>query len=162
LQTESDTTIVQQNDGLTGFGTRSSLVRDLGEAVAPGSPPRTLAIIDLCGYAETWGRNEGDALLRQVAVALSEALEGATLYRPRADELAVLLDGSEATAEQRLRVAVAGLNDRFGRLKIVIAFGAATVPIQANEANVALRIADARHYLRARRPRERRLLHRSG
>jgi GGDEF domain-containing protein len=161
MQTESHLASVQQDDALTGFRTRSSLVRDLEEAVAPGSPPRTLAIIDLSGYAATFGRTQGDELLRQVSVALSEALEGATFYRPRADELAVLLDGPETIAEQRLNVAVAGLNDRFSYLKIVIAFGASTVPDEANAARVALRIADARHYLRARRPRERRLVPRS-
>jgi GGDEF domain-containing protein len=133
-------------------------MRDLEEAAAPGSPPRTLAIFDLCGYAETYGRIEGDAFLRQVAVALSEALEGGMFYRPRADELAVLLNGPEATAEQRLHVAVDDLNHRFCELRMVIAFGAATVPVETNEATVALRIADARHYLRQRRPRERRLL----
>jgi GGDEF domain-containing protein len=161
MQTESDMTAAQHGDAPTGLMTRSSLVRDLEDAVAPGNPPRTLAIFDLCGYAATYGRSHGDALVRQIYVDLSQTLEGATFYHPRADELAVLLEGPQTAVEQQLDAVVASLNDRFSQFNVVIAFGAATVPDEANQANVALRIADARHYLRPRRPRERRLVPRS-
>jgi GGDEF domain-containing protein len=151
----------QATDRLTGFGNRSALLRDLEQAVEPGSAPRTLAIFDLRGYAEAYGRIEGDSLLREISAALSEALAGVRIYRSRADELAVLVEGPEAVTEPRLLDAVAALNARFGRLNVVIAFGAATLPAEADAATVALRIADARHYLHNRGRRERRLVPRS-
>ena len=146
----------QETDELTGFGTRSMLMHDLAEAVEPQSQPHTLAIFDLRGYVDSYGRIEGDALLRRVADHFAEALEGARFYRPREDEFAVLLDGPAAIAEQRLTGAVTALSERLGTLKIVVAFGAATVPQEADKPIVAMRIADSRHYLRGRRPRERR------
>lgn len=146
----------QESDELTRFGTRSMLMHDLAEAVDPQSQPHTLAIFDLRGYVEAYGRIEGGALLRRIADHFAEALDGARFYRPREDELAVLVDGPAETVEQRLTGAVTSLTERLRPLNIVVAFGAATLPHEADKPNVAMRIADSRDYLRARRPRERR------
>jgi GGDEF domain-containing protein len=138
------------------------LLHDLAEAVHANSPPQTLAIFDLRGYVETYGRMGGEDLLRQLAGHFREALQGTRLYRPRESEFALLLDGAGPDAEQQLADAVAALMARFGQFKIEIAFGAASLPLEAGEPIVAMKIADSRHYLRKSRRRERRLVPRSG
>lgn len=71
------------------------------------------------------------------------------------------MDGAAADTERRLTDAVSALNAHFSQFRIQIAFGAATLPSEADEPIVAMRIADSRHYLRKRSRRERRLVPRS-
>jgi GGDEF domain-containing protein len=147
----------QATDALTGLGTRPVLARDLEHAVAPGSAPRTLAVIDLRSLLDLHGRIAGDGHLRSVAGYLAEALPGARLYRPREDELAVLMEGSAADAEPLLAAAVSTVNGRLGLHGVVIAFGGVTLPAEASEPIAALRIAESRDMVRRGRARERRL-----
>jgi GGDEF domain-containing protein len=148
-------------DRLTGLGTRSKLLADLGDALEPGAPPQILALFDLGGHAdylEAYGRIESERLLVRVADTLGEALGSeARCYRPRYDEFAVLVDaGSAQTAT--LEVAVGQVNATLDGHGVVLAYGAINLPFEANEAGVALALADARLFLRAagRRARERR------
>jgi GGDEF domain-containing protein len=151
----------QQWDAMTGFGNRDALLHDLKDAVALTAAPRTLAILDLRGYYAGYGQHEGDSLVRRIAALLPEALDGAAFYRPRSTELAVLVPGSADDAEQRLAEAAATLTARFAQSKIVIGFGTAQLPADAADAGLALRIANSRHFLRTRAPRERRIVPRS-
>jgi GGDEF domain-containing protein len=151
----------QEPDAVTGFGTRDALLRDVTEAVAPSSAPQTLAMLDLRGYYNAYGQFEGDSLVRRVAGLLPQVLEGARFYRPRATEIAVLVPSSPEEAEQRLAEAAATLTARFAQARIVIGFGTAQLPGEARDAGLALRIADSRHFLRMRTPRDRRLVPRT-
>lgn len=149
-------------DPLTGFGPRGSLIADLTDAAAARDRSRTFAIFDLAGlrdYTELYGRIEGESLLTRLATRLSEALGSSTrYYRPRNDELAVLLDAPLARAEPLLTATVAALNDRFAQFDLAVSFGAATLPDEASDAVAALVLADRRLSLaaRTRLPRERR------
>ena len=147
----------QESDAATGLGTRSVLMRDLELAVEPGSAPRTLAVIDLRSLLDLHGRIAGDGHLRSVADHLAEALPGARLYRPREDELAVLMEGPAPHAEPRLAAAVSTVNGRLGHHAVVIAFGGVTLPDEASESIRALKIAESRDIVRRGRSRERRL-----
>ena len=147
----------QETDALTGLGTRSVLMRDLEVAVEAGSAPRTLAVIDLRSLLDLHGRIAGDGHVRSVAGHLAEALPGARLYRPREDELAVLMEGPAPHAEPLLATAVSAVNGRLGQHGIVIAFGGVTLPNEASESIRALKIAESRDVVRRGRSRERRL-----
>jgi GGDEF domain-containing protein len=154
---ESTQALEQETDPLTGFGTRSVLMRDLEGAVAPGSPTRMLAVVDLRSLIDLQGRIRGDEHLRSLAGHLTEALRGARFYRPREDELAVLVEGPPADAEQRLAAAVSTVNGRLGLHGVVVAFGGVTLPTEAGESLAALRIAESRDIVRRGRSRDRRL-----
>jgi GGDEF domain-containing protein len=148
----------QESDAATGLGTRSVLMRDLELAVEPGSAPRTLAVIDLRSLLDLHGRIAGHGHLRSVADHLAEALPGARLYRPREDELAVLMEGPAPHAEPLLAAAVSAVNGRLGHhAVVVIAFGGVTLPDEASESIRALKIAESRDIVRRGRSRERRL-----
>lgn len=152
----------QVTDTLTGFRTRRALVADLGEAAAPARPPTTFVLFDLGGlheYTDLYGRLEGESLLARVAARLAEALAQATrFYRPRADELAALLDGTRVETEPLLVGATSTLSDRFSQFDIVVGFGAVTLPDEVADPIEALVLADRRlsRNARSRRPRERR------
>lgn len=143
-------------DALTGLGTRSTLLDDLAAAVKSDSARWTLAIFDIGGYFESRGRIDAEALVRDLAGHLRATLKDAAFYRPRETELAVLVNGAGAAAEQRLSDSVSAFAAREGQPEVVLAFGAATLPLEAGEPTVAMRIAESRNPLRKSRRRERR------
>jgi GGDEF domain-containing protein len=154
---ESTQGLEQETDALTGFWTRSVLLRDLEESVEPESAPRALGIVDLRGFLDLCGSMEAEGYLRSVARYLSEALEGARFYRSREDEFAVLVDAPADEAETRLNVAASTVNARLGQQSVLVCFGIVSLPDEANDPIAALSLAGSRHVLRRRRPRERRL-----
>jgi GGDEF domain-containing protein len=147
-------------DELAGFGTRAVMMEDLAEAVEPTSPSQTLAIFDLRGYCNAYGTVERDSCLRRLARRLTETVPEARFYRPRSDEFVALVPVPLAIAEPQLTRAVSNMTAASGQPQILITFGAATLPAEAGEPVVAMRLADSRSYLRRRSPRERRLLRR--
>lgn len=154
----SNTTSGQEIDPATGFGTRAALLRDLEVAVTAEHPPQTLAILDLRGYYDAFGRLEGDSLVKRLAARLPDVLESTRFYRPRMTEIAVLVQAPADVAEERLAAAASALTASVGQSRIVIGFGAAQLPDEARDSKLALRIADSRHFLRKRMPRNRRLI----
>ena len=153
---ESTPGLEHETDELTGFGTRSVLLRDLEDAVEPACPPSTLGILDLHGFLDRFGRIDGEAHLRSVARYLSEALEGARFYRPREHELAVLVPAPAEETERLLSVAASAVNAKLGQQRIALLFCLVALPDETGDAVSALRLAESRQMLR-RRPRERRL-----
>ena len=147
----------QETDARNGLGARALLMRDLELAVEPGSAPRTLAVIDLRSLLDLHGRIAGEEHLRSVAGYLAEVLPGARVYRPREDELAVLMEGSAPHAEPLLAAAVSAVNGRLGQHGVVVAFGGVTLPTEAGESVAALKTAESRDIVRHGRSRERRL-----
>lgn len=152
----------ERTDPETGYGARTSLIADLEDAVQPGNPSRTLAIFDLGGladYVELYGRLEGVSLLNRIADRLSEAIDlPARFYRPRADELAVLIDAPLQTADSVLAQVVGALNDRFVQFRLALAFGAVMLPDETDDPIEALALADQQLFVHAeaRKARERR------
>jgi GGDEF domain-containing protein len=153
---ESTPGLEHETDELTGFGTRPVLLRDLEEAVEPDSPPGTLGLLDLHGFLDRFGHIEGEAHLGSVARHLYEALEGARFYRPRAHELAVLVEAPAHEAERLLSLAASAVNAQLGQQKVALLFCLVVLPDEASDPLAALRLAESRQMLR-RRPRERRL-----
>jgi GGDEF domain-containing protein len=152
----------QLTDPLTGFGSRRALIAALTEAASPGQSPTTFALFDLGGlreYSHLYGRLEGETLVARVAARLADALnQVGRYYRPRAEELAALLEGRLSETEPLLLGATAALSDRFSQFELGLSFGATTVPDEAADPIEALVLADRRLSLTApaRRPRERR------
>jgi GGDEF domain-containing protein len=153
---ESTPGLEHETDELTGFGTRSVLLRDLEDAVEPGCPPSTLGILDLHGFLDRFGRIDGEAHVGSVARHLAGTLEGARFYRPREHELAVLVQAPAQEAERLLSVAASSVNAHLGQQRVAVVFSLVTLPDEAGDPVVALRLAESRHIAR-RRPRERRL-----
>lgn len=149
-------------DPLTGFGTRAKLMGDLAQAVGLPGPGWTLAIFDIGGfrrYVELYGRIEGEALLVRVAQHLEATLgERFEYYRPRYEELAVLVPAPPASAGDALTAAAAALTARLEQFSVTLTFGTAILPSEAADPTEALSLADTRLFLHAsdRRARERR------
>jgi GGDEF domain-containing protein len=149
-------------DSLTGFGTRTKLLRDLAVAVKPASPPTLLVVFALDGldeYTELLGRLESQTLIVRLASRLAGALEPAGYcYRPRGPEFAALVHTPIATVKPYLDAAVLALRERSGRVPVMATFGAAMLPDEASDPLEALRIADERLSSNAprRKPRNRR------
>jgi GGDEF domain-containing protein len=158
---ESTQGLERETDALTGFGTRSVLLRDLEEAIEPGGTPSTLGILDLRAFLDLYGRLEADGYIGSVARQLAGALEGARFYRPRQEEIAVLVEVGLAEAERLFRAAATTVNDHLTPQGIAVSFGSVSLPDDASDAVRALSLAESRNSLRRRRPRERRLFPRS-
>ena len=86
------------HDGLTGLPNRKLFAEQLANALARRrDPDRVLiAYVDLDDFKmvnDTLGHPAGDALLRELAAHVSEALPDATVARLGGDEFAILMDG---------------------------------------------------------------------
>jgi two-component system cell cycle response regulator len=150
-------------DPLTGLGNRRRLLLDLEDAVrAAGSrDPQALLLFDLNGfkrYNDTFGHPAGDALLTRLGdrIAAAVASDGRA-YRLGGDEFCVLASLRDTTVQDLVDAATAALCDRDGDISITTACGSVTMPLDAQEAEAALQLADDRLYAdkRATRDRER-------
>jgi diguanylate cyclase (GGDEF)-like protein len=138
-------------DGLTGLGNRRRLMLDLDAALGGDSaPPSTLVFFDLDGfkgYNDGFGHGAGDALLVSLAGALAAAVAGeGEAYRLGGDEFCVLLDHDvlgESTAVLRAAVALTEEGEGFS---ISSSYGVVRLPDEADNASVALQLADERMY----------------
>ncbi|HEY4347845.1 MAG TPA: GGDEF domain-containing protein [Gaiellaceae bacterium] len=141
-------------DQVTGLNVRSKLLADLGEAVAPGSPPSLLALFALDGfkeYEELYGVLEARKLLRRLAGRLEGAVEGfGSCYRPRGDEFAVLVEQTPTVTEV-LGASLAALSENHRYYHVVASGGHAALPAEATDPIDALMVADRR--LSANAPR---------
>jgi len=138
-------------DALTGLGNRRKLMRDLEEALYPASPtPCALVLYDLNGfkgYNDVFGHPAGDALLARLGARLGEAVSpDARAYRMGGDEFCVLAPidtGNPLALLERGQRALGELGDGF---EISAAHGCVLVPEEADDAGIALGIADRRMY----------------
>ncbi len=157
----------EYSDALTGFGSRRRLLAHLAAIIAEQAEPATLAIFDLGGFdafIDHSGRLEAEVLLVRVAEGLAETLGETTYhYRPRYEEFAAVLTVSPFAAEPLLAAAAATLTGRFASAGLVLTYGSAMVPEEAEDPIEALSLADTRLFLRAhgRRARARRMAARS-
>ncbi len=135
-------------DALTGIGNRRKLVVDLEAhlATASADAAHLLVIFDLNGfkdYNDTFGHPAGDAMLTRLAGKLAAAVGplGRT-YRLGGDEFCALMPASETLLDR----AATALHEPGESFDVSTAFGAVTLPNEANEPSTALRLADERLY----------------
>jgi GGDEF domain-containing protein len=132
----------------TEIGTRQDLMVDLTRGLAPGAPLALLVVFRLGGYADfvrRHGDEAGDDLIRRAAERISEVLVPAGIYyRPRRDEVCLLVTGPLEGVGDALFLAVAALSEERETTGIGAGFGAALLPNEADDPIGALAIADRR------------------
>jgi two-component system, cell cycle response regulator len=133
-------------DALTGLGNRRRLLNDL-EARLQDDRPCTLVLCDLNGfkrYNDTFGHPAGDALLNRLGGRLASAVTGdGQAYRMGGDEFCALLDLAADNAAVLVQAALAERGEGFA---VDASCGTVVLPLQADTAAEALRLADARMY----------------
>ena len=143
-------------DELTGLANRRLLLSRLDAALAAGTGPYALVLLDLNSFKEindTLGHPVGDELLRRLGPRLAgTARQGETVARLGGDEFAVLLPGVD-TDEQALRAAdrvLAGLLGAFVidglTLFVTASAGVALAPRHGTDGPTLLRRADVAMY----------------
>jgi diguanylate cyclase (GGDEF)-like protein/putative nucleotidyltransferase with HDIG domain len=145
------------HDALTGLGNRRKLLLHLDEALADGGP-WLMALFDLNGfksYNDTFGHPAGDDLLVRLAIRLRDAMPTDTAFRFGGDEFLVLTR-AEIDCEGLLERAALALSDSGDGFQITASFGAAFVPDETNDADIALDICDQRLYNEKSRRSDRR------
>ena len=142
-----------QDDALTGLANRQAIQQHLAARLArPAAPPFWLLFIDLDGFKvvnDSLGHDAGDALLRQAAQRLQQALPDAFIGRWGGDEfVAVLPDGADdyqLRESAQLVMASLGqpLEHEGHRSTLTASLGAAAHPADGAEGALLLRRADA-------------------
>jgi diguanylate cyclase (GGDEF)-like protein len=139
-------------DPLTGLGNRRALTEDLDAALATASAddPALLVLYDLNGfkhYNDSFGHPAGDSLLARLGqnLAATAAPYGAA-YRMGGDEFCALVKPDGAPVEALLSATAQALKESGDGFEIDAAFGAITLPFEAQTASDALQLADRRLY----------------
>jgi diguanylate cyclase (GGDEF)-like protein len=142
------------HDALTGLPNRRALMSDLEDrlAEASGEKPLLLVMFDLDGfkaYNDSFGHPAGDALLARLGRRLQSAVSGHGVgYRMGGDEFCLLAPiGVEGPAPVEA-AAAAALCDKGEGFEITASHGSVVLPLEAADAEHALRRADARLYAR--------------
>ncbi len=141
-----------QRDALTGLGNRRHLDERLEYELvrhARNGRPLTLVVLDLNGFKEvndTLGHAAGDDVLREVAIALVQAVRGQdTVARPGGDEFCVIAPETGAEAApvlvEHLRKAVGSV--RAGDMTVAAALGCAVFPYDGRASRKLFESADA-------------------
>jgi two-component system, cell cycle response regulator len=139
-------------DALTGLGNRRALTRALDELMPESTPerPLVLALFDLDGfkqYNDTFGHPAGDTLLQRLGGNLAAFLHGrGRAFRMGGDEFCALFQTSGEPAEPMVLGAASALSEQGDGFAITCSQGAITLPLEADDAVEALRIADQRMY----------------
>jgi two-component system cell cycle response regulator len=141
-----------RTDALSGLGNRRHLLDHLDRALAAASAgrPQTLAFFDLDGfkgYNDSFGHNAGDSLLARLGRHLAEAVAGhGEAYRLGGDEFCVLLQHGADRDDPVVQQAAAALTEQGKGFTIVVSFGLVSLPVDADNAALALQLADQRMY----------------
>jgi len=138
------------HDPLTGLANRRKLAEDLAIAAreATVERPARLALFDLDGfkaYNDRFGHHGGDLLLTRLSHALMTAVgPDAGAYRLGGDEFCVVSRGDDSeTVMQACRSALT--TEGLGFV-ITSSYGVVLMPVDTNDPDVALRLADDRMY----------------
>jgi two-component system cell cycle response regulator len=143
-------------DALTGLGNRRRLLLDLRQALedahaSPGQPrPRVLLLFDLDGfkhYNDSFGHPAGDALLARLGKNLEAAvLPYGEAYRLGGDEFCALVTAGAPGAETIIAAARSALTEQGRGFRVGASYGVVILPYEADDADLALQIADQRLY----------------
>jgi diguanylate cyclase (GGDEF)-like protein/PAS domain S-box-containing protein len=153
-RTEQRIEYLLKHDPLTSLANEPSFVEALQSAIAARRSDEMIAVlcVNLARFkliTDTLGRGIGDSLLRAMAGRLNDCVrDGGTLARLDGEEFAIVrrnIDGP-ATAEILARRLVAACDTPFTinghDLEIKVDIGIAMVPIDADNADAALKCAD--------------------
>jgi two-component system cell cycle response regulator len=143
-----------RTDRLTGLGSQARLQMDLEDFERIPDRPLTVILLDLNGfkrYNDTFGHPAGDKMLGMLGKRLGAAVEpGATAYRIGGDEFLVLSEsGPDQGWGKRDALAVRAaeaLSSRGRGFDLSAAWGLASIPVEADTADEAMRLADVRMY----------------
>ena len=139
-------------DPLTGLGNRRMLAGDLGERIASASAeePLALVVLDLNGfkgYNDRFGHAAGDALLARLGAKLAAAVAPrGVAYRLGGDEFCVLAEAGGNRGLSAAAAATAALTEEGEEFAVSAARGVVLVPDEADDPDLALRLADERMY----------------
>ena len=139
-------------DALTGLPNRRALARHLERAIPRASEDHSLvlALFDLDGfklYNDTFGHPAGDALLVRLGRSLSDYLDGrGTAYRMGGDEFCALFEPRDQVFAPLVAGAAQALSEHGEGFSIGCSYGSILLPLEAEDASEALRIADQRMY----------------
>jgi two-component system cell cycle response regulator len=143
-------------DTLTGLRNRRSLTADLDRRLACATPARPLALVlfDLDGfkhYNDNFGHPAGDSLLQRLGRSLAGCLgDRGGAYRMGGDEFCALIGGSALELEAAIRVASRALSESGEGFAIGCSYGSVVLPLEAEDMESALRLADRRMYAQKR------------
>jgi diguanylate cyclase (GGDEF)-like protein len=139
-------------DALTGLPNRRKFLADLRESIAHADPqsPQLLVLFDLNGfkrYNDTYGHLAGDALLARLGASLAAAVEPrGRAYRLGGDEFCTLTRLGELSIDAAIAGAAAALSERGPGFMVNASQGSVVLPHEADDATVALKLADERLY----------------
>ncbi len=139
-------------DELTGLRDRDALVDDLGALDTPAngraSGQALLLLLDLDGlghYTQAFGQLAGDALVRRLAMRLSQSCAPpATAYRVGGGRFAVLTRVNEADPSGAETAAADAMSERGEGFRIRVLCGGAEIPREVRAGAGAMDLADRR------------------
>jgi hypothetical protein len=115
-----------------GVGTRDDLSAVVEAAVRPGEPERLLVVFRLAGFDEfaaRFGENSMETLAGYIALYLPNDDGRSSFYfRPRRDELCVLVEGQLATADEGLSAAARTVVEALGPEGITLGYSTTLLP----------------------------------
>jgi len=148
-----------RTDQLTGLGNQGRLQQDLASRCRRAvEEPLTLLLLDLNGfkrYNDTFGHPAGDEILIRLGGQLKLAVGGdGSAYRIGGDEFAVLITCAEAHRDEVVKRAAEALTTSGKGFELSAAWGAVSIPGEADEPLAAMQLADVRMYAQkeSRRP----------
>jgi two-component system cell cycle response regulator len=140
-----------RTDQLTGLGNQGRLQVDLAtRCLRAGEEPLTLLLLDLNGfkrYNDTFGHPAGDEILARLGGQLKLAVgEDGCAYRIGGDEFGVLITCAEGRREEVVKRACEALTASGKGFELSAAWGAVSIPAEADSPREALQLADVRMY----------------
>ena len=148
-----------RTDHLTGLGNQGRMQVDLAaRCLHAAEEPLTLLLFDLNGFKrfnDTFGHPAGDSMLERLGGQLREAVgDDGAAYRIGGDEFAVLTAGEDGRNGAMAKRATAALAASGQGFEIDAAWGAVTIPGEADAPTQAMQLADVRMYAQkeSRRP----------
>jgi diguanylate cyclase (GGDEF)-like protein len=140
-----------RTDQLTGLGNQGRMQMDLAtHCDRAGEQPATLLLLDLNGfkrYNDTFGHPAGDAMLTRLGGQLRAAIGTDGLaYRIGGDEFAVLTACEEGRRDEITKRAAEALTASGRGFELGAAWGAVSIPAEAETPVEAMRLADVRMY----------------
>jgi two-component system, cell cycle response regulator len=138
-----------RNDQITGLENRQQLEADIASTVASGLGSHVLVLFELDGlqaYNDRLGFAAGDELLRGFAINLvsSVAPLGGTAYRSDGGRFAVISPASGSRLGEMVLAATASLRGDGSGMSLGTTYGEVAIPDEAQEPELALRIAGQR------------------
>jgi diguanylate cyclase (GGDEF)-like protein len=140
-----------RTDQLTGLGNQGRMQVDLAARCAQTSgQPLTLLLLDLNGfkrYNDTFGHPAGDTMLARLGSQLQAAVgSDGSAYRVGGDEFAVLTSCADGRRDAVAKRAAEALTASGTGFELKAAWGAVTIPGEADTPTAAMQLADVRMY----------------